>query len=362
MFDKTLKAILLLSPLAYVKGVHLDSVDLKAFPLYAAVLFTASLFSKPQRNINFRPLSYILLIGGYSLFITRFNSTVLSAFINLFLAILIILLIVIHAKEPKEYYKYLMWAGLLNIFVWAGQLNGFAPILTNVNGEPGGVLGNAPRMCMYFTLILPFVFKVNVIVYILFGAIGALTGEWILPFLALIFGMMLFLKGKLSFANFNAITLCGITIMLTGAGLFLLKDHIFLSFARRWVLWKPTIMQIFQEPVRGYGLGIFPHVSGQFIKVPYIVPGISTFYHADTAFSSILQFIFNVGAIGIAWIMYAGWYIKTHFRVTAPMLGVIALVILSMVEYPFEVPKLWPTICFIIATMFIEHERSLQCK
>ena len=56
MFDKTLKLMLLLSPIAYTTGIAIDTFDLRAFSLYVMALFAASLVSKPQRDVDMVPL------------------------------------------------------------------------------------------------------------------------------------------------------------------------------------------------------------------------------------------------------------------------------------------------------------------
>jgi len=339
MFDKILKTCLLLSPLMYVSGVPIDTVDLKAFPLFVILLLIGSLTSKPQRILDFKPLVYIISLSAINLFFFAFNPIVMSAFINLSFGILAIYLIATFCEDHKSCYKYLLWAALLNIIVFIGQSNGISPIIVNLDGQPGGILGNGPRFCTYLAIIVPFAYVIRWWSVILFVLVAVVCKEY-----------TLLLSATLTLTLMQRVIDKRFFLVLLGVIPFLWTD-ITRSFLNRWQLWQPTIDIIFQNKVKGLGLGMFPHVSDQFIKVPCWGKG---FYQADALFSSFLQFLFGVGLLGVGVIFHAIKDLKDNFRITPACLSLLMLIVLCCVEYPFEIPKLWITICFVISVFFIE--------
>lgn len=321
------------------------------FPLYVIALIAASFHSDRQRSVNLKPLSFLLILGAINLYLSKFNPIVLSAFINFSFGVIFISLVANYTQNFSKCLKYAVLAGVFNLAILGSQLIGFDPIITNI-AEPGGIFGNAPRLCMYLMIILPFAWKVNPIFFFLFVVTSLFLGEKVvLIFAPMVMMGFLYKKCIKLQKGFWIISI----IMFSCLGFIMFFNKIIQSFIIRLPIWKSTIEQIFQRPVEGFGLGMFPHVSGQFII---------GYYHADTAFSSLLDFTFGIGLISSVIILtYIG---RVTFNACfkyihkAEVLAFLSLGILCFVEYPFEVPKLWPIICSVIAIFLITQEVLIE--
>lgn len=352
MFDRVFKLLLLLTPLAYTNGISLNVYDQGIFPLSVMTLFLSALWSKPQRNVDYKPLALLLALCGWNFSINKFNPYIYEFLMTLFFGILAVILISIYCKNPRSCFKFIMWAGILNILVFIGQKVGFEPIVSNPNGEPGGIFGNGPRMCMYLALTLPFVLETNFWIGLIYIGIGIFCTEYIILALGIFIWLINLLKfqGKEGYreANFLPaifIIICSILVI------FFLRNSIIQSINIRWLAWKPIIEQIFKRPYLGFGLGMFPRIASQFLDLTS-----GRYSQANHCLSSILYFIFGVGLLGVAWLIYIIQFVIKRFKFNAPSFAIISLLILSTVEYPFEVPKLWFTICAIIGFFLIENK------
>ena len=103
----------------------------------------------------------------------------------------------------------------------------------------------------------------------------------------------------------------------------------------------PTIKEIFKLPLIGHGLGAYYHNIG------------------NDPFNSILSFTYDVGMLGLVLIGYGLWQIRKYFDWSIESLSLIAVIMASMIDYPLEIPRLWPTIAFIIAAFFIKNKEEL---
>lgn len=353
MFDRVLKILLFLTPIAYTVGMPLEKFDLVIFQLAMVALFISSLWSKPQRYLDFKPLSIILILCGFNLAVSQFNNIVLSNFLFLFFGIVIIYLISIYCSDIEGTFKFIMWAGLINIIVLGFQKISFSPIIENSLGEPGGILGNAPRLCIYLALTLPFAAQINFWLIFLYMIVGAICGEYLLT----LFGFVtLFSFGynhdvKIFYKKYGIIIL-----ILVFIGVFFVRGHIVQSLNIRWIAWKPIIEQIFQRPFLGFGFGMLPHVANQFMNLR--ISG-DIYYKIDNCLSSYLYFVFGVGLLGTIWLGYVFKFVKERFMVhKAQSFSVLFLLILCIVEYPFEISKIWFTICAIIAFFIIDNKKE----
>ncbi len=152
MVDKILKLLLLLSPICYTTNISLQVFDLIFFRLGIMLLFCASLFDKPKRDINLAlPIFSILGLCIYNLFIHGFNQIILTYTFNVFLFLLAINIIVNYASNPKEFYKWIKYAAAINIVVFLIQELGYNPII-NTSIDTGGIMGNAPRLAAYLSI------------------------------------------------------------------------------------------------------------------------------------------------------------------------------------------------------------------
>ena len=136
-------------------------------------------------------------------------------------------------------------------------------------------------------------------------------------------------------------------IAYIGVGLYIAAGVIFgipdfhRSITLRLDQWYNILNGFFGAPLRGYGLGIFPwkdvHPSGDSVM-----------------YSSLFEFVMGVGVLGALWL---GWTLnkfKQTFLLCTEGLAVLSLIILSTVEYPCEIPRLWITIVAVLAFYVIK--------
>jgi hypothetical protein len=284
-------------------------------------------------------------IGLVNLFLNNFNPIILTSFINFSFAIIAISIIAIYADDIKSFTKWIVYAGLINIFVLIVQKCGFNFVLNDSTttfgaGEHGGIMGNAPQLGNYLALTLPFAIEFSWIVAIVYLICCFVIKEYTIFLIALVIFCLKFKKLKIPL-------LTGILIL----SVIIYKD-ILNSLQIRWQVWKPTIEVILQRYWIGYGLGTFSSVSNQFIKSPYQV---------DFAFNSYLQFVFGVGLAGAIWLIVLVRKLIKEFSLSTIGLAVLSLGILSLLEYPFEIPRLWITICVIIG-IYIAQTKEAVCE
>jgi len=345
MVDIVLKAILLLSPICYTTGFDLERFNVLFFYCAVMALVGASFIDKPKRHYNCPVMGIFLIFLILQLFWHNFDGAITSATLKICLSLIGIRIIALYASRSDVFLKYMVWGGLVNIFVLALQNIGYNPIFNlPCYGEIGGMMGSGPRLATYLTLTLPFAIKVNPLLALLYVVVCLSLKEVTILFL-LIF--MIFLRIKRA-SHIGS----GIFLVITGiSGFLLFKDQIVQSLNIRWLVWEPTIMMIFNSPQQGYGIGIFPFVSSQFIKGAV---------YADNVFSSLIQFIFAVGLPGF---LFIGWFMRDfikNIRFDHETIAMIALMVLMVVEYPFEIPRMWPTIMAVIGFYLITKKEKMK--
>lgn len=330
MVNKVLKFLLLVSPLAYMANISLRSFSIRFFHLGVIALVIAALLDTPVRKLAGKKLIAGLLgIGLINILLHRMNVVVMGNVLNIFFGIIALVIIICFCKEPRDYYKYIIGAGVISMVVWGFQQIGFNPILnSSPASEMGGLMGNAPRLATYLAAILPFM---PVGLFLLCIGIAVWAKEYTLLIIATV---ILFLKSK---------TIA--TKILIGSvafgGMMFLHQSIIKSFLSRIEIWKEVLTGFFVQPIAGYGLGVFPY------KVE-VAPNIDA-----TIFSSLLQFIVCAGLLGAVWLWFVLKAYKKNFTLGANSLAILSLLILSLVEYPFEIPRLWFTELAIIGFFII---------
>lgn len=339
MFDLILKLGLLLSPIVYGMNVSPDRFDTIFFWLFGVVLFSVSLFEQPKREIPLIVKRIILFLIGIclsNLFWYSFNPICLSVLINIFFGCFVFILIIKYASNSLTFYRYIFYAGLINIAVFLLQKINYNPIFDiKIEGEKGGLLGNGPRLMDYLAMtmpIAPFGF--------FYPLLSLLTKEFLIVGIA---GLIFIRKAN----NKIRISLAFIILLIS---IFFLRQEIINSLHTRWLIWEPTIKIFLKRPLLGYGLGMFSRISSQFIT--------KTGLQVDYAFNSYLQFIFGTGILGLVWLGYVFKYIYSKIKFDKTFFAVLSLCILCLLEYPFEIPKLWITIIAILAFFVIKKEES----
>ena len=273
------------------------------------------------------------------------NNISVVSMLNIVIAVSIIS-VMRNFKDSTKATNIFILASVINLLIVLFSSMGFTPIIENVKGEPGGLLGNAPRLCYYLAITMPFVvekFPLSAIIYI---------------FLSLIFKeiyvsvfAIFFIVKNIHLERRYAYTISLIAFFVLT---FFFFKHISHALSARWSVWEPTIAQAFSKPLFGHGLTVFPFVSEQFIHI--------IGYKVANAFSSFIQFFFACGIAGLIGLTLTISKIGIKFPLKAAAYSLIILALLSIFEYPFEVPKLWPTICFIIAMHLNDTEGSITCS
>lgn len=342
MVDKFLKALLLLSPIVYASVIPLNLFDALFFRIASIALFIVSLFDSPKRSINISKLAgSLILLCGFNLFIHNFNPVVLSNFINLFFGIIILWVIVNYAdKNIRNYYKYIISAGIINIFVFLFQKVGFNPILsTTPIGFEGGIIGNSTRFATYLALLFPVIWGYNWVFGLLTIIISLMTKQYIL--LAVGIAILFIVLKKRRFKNI-ALLLC-ISVIL------LLHKEIYHPLFIRISVWGKVIEEICKRPLLGYGIG----------NLEFLMKDTKVWYTTvNCAFNDYLQFIYGVGVLGIAWIVFYFRKFYKSFQYTLENLSLLGVMIILFLEYPLEIPRLWITIISILGFYLIKRKEN----
>ncbi|MBI4708233.1 MAG: hypothetical protein HY761_09985 [Candidatus Omnitrophica bacterium] len=329
MVDKVIKAILLLSPIVYIRSVAMNNFDLVILHISAMVLFVATFFDKPKRDfVGQKYIVYLLGIGLFSAAMHGFNLFIMDYLVNVFLAVVCLYVVIRYCRDIEGCFKFIVYAGIINILVWVVQVMGFSPVIPNYKymETNGGIIGNAPRLSMYLSIISPFFIAMNKIWWVLLIPIPLIMREAnILMALLLLFLLSDFrLNYKLWVIAFFA------------GAMFLFHDKLINSIASRITTYKEVLTGFFNHPVSGYGLGIYPY--GQEMvntKIDYAV------------YSSLLQFIVGAGMLSIPLVYETiKRYIKNFSRFPES-LSLAILLMLCIGEYPLEIKRLWITIIMI---------------
>lgn len=326
MVDKILKIILVLSPIIWGINTPLNKIDSIFFILSCASLFLASLVDYPKRNINIAiPAISLFALCVFNLFQNNFHSVVLSATINIFFGIVAVLIISNYVSGPKKFYPYIIIPALINIIIFAIQKMGYIAILNTTSAiDPGGILGNAPRLATYFCLILAVAFNVSWILFSLFILVAIVASEHTLLIAALV---LLFLKAK----NIKVkIGLCGLSIL----GIVILIKPIITSILVRVHPWKVIFEEIVRRPLLGYGMGL---------KTDF--------------FNEYLNIWWSLGIMGLVWL----GYVIYKYRKIKNLL-IVPFLIICFTEYPLAIPRIWITLVALIAFSLIQHnQEEIKC-
>jgi hypothetical protein len=337
MFDLALKAILFLSPICYPIGSPLETFDMLFFRIASVVLLIAYLMDRDTvREISMSTkylIASLLGIGVFNVFVNSFHPVTLSSLFNLQLACLDLVLIVTGCKNHKSIFKWIVYAGIVNIVIFTLQRLGYDFIFDNVKQEVGdkqqsGMLGNLPRFTTYLALIVPFAISTSWIGAALFFLVSIWSMQF--PIIACMFVVFSLLSDD------NRTKL----FMVASLGIFcaVFFKHILTSFDVRWNQNAKFVLdKLFNRPLLGYGMGINP------IKD-----------EAEVIGNSFLQFIVQVGFIGLAWIVWAIKKIKPSRSIET--VALYSMFALMMIEYPLAIQKLWLTMIAIVAFAIIKQE------
>lgn len=340
MIDRILKLILLISPLAYVTGIALGRFEIIFFHFCVLALFLASLLDSPKREC-------LLLSKGIVLFLSLcILSTVIHTFqvfsvatlINLFLFCIALNIIHRYMSKPKDYYKYIIIAAGINIVVYLAQRYCFN-FLPFTSYHLGGLFGSAPRLGNYLAIITPIIFSC---LWFTIPVIAVMAGS-LNPIGVFLVMVIKTIKENKEVSKFK-IYFYGLIFILSTVFIYLLHKHIMVSILFRlnsFII--PITTEVFKLPLIGHGLGAY-----------YVNVG-------NDPYNSMVSFTYDVGILGLVLIGYGLWKIRKYFDLSIESLSLIAVIMASMIDYPLEIPKLWPTIAFIIAAFFIKETKEATC-
>ena len=338
MIDKVLKFFLLVSPLCYIFGESLNKFDTKIFHVFCISLFIGALFDRPKRwlykfDIK-KPVMYFFSICLFSSLIFRFNDIIVATTLEYFLALYAMVMIFKYANDPKEYYKFIIWASLINMLIFVIQYLGYSPVLKGSDKDLFGAnLGNLPRLATYLAIIAPILY-----VECIFGFILALIITLAIEPQFASTGIMLLIVLFMSDIKYLK------CMIVAGIVYFATEYHakILYSFKVRGVICQPVIDDFFNRPLIGYGIGVFPYND------------VENTLNDKTLNSSFILFGVRGGILMFVWMGYIFKLFYNNFKKTIPHLCVLSIFILSLVEYPIEIKKLWITMITLFAFSMIE--------
>jgi len=292
----------------------------------------------PARRIR-KPVYIVSLVGLclFSAAVNGFNAVILDNIKVFFFVLVFISIVIIYCRDIEGCYKYVVWAGVINVVVLAFQKIGYNPILSQglVTGEEGAILGNGPRLACYLMITLPVVYsrcKPLVIVWVISTVlIQEYTALAIIPAYCM-----------LSLTRSSKTTFILKVCCLIGsiAGMWFFRESLQQSIGIRLDIWARAGMSFFRRPLIGWGAFTWPQVFNAG-NPPVIGP-------VNYIFNSYFQFIMGVGMLGSVWLFFVMKYYAKLFNFGVESISLLFLFSLACVEYPFEIPRLWITIaCFI---------------
>jgi hypothetical protein len=328
MVTRVFQLLLLISPICVGTNIDMDMFDITFFRTAAMLLFIVSLFDEPRRQVS-KELRFLVVsllgLAFWNVLIHGFTAEGLHNSMNLFLAVMSFLTVYIYADEKANYGRYVLGAAGINLAFFLSQKAGFDPVwnVYPYRGEEGAFLGNQPRLLTYFALVTPFLPLWGVVVSIF---LGLYTKQFVI-FIPVALMILMMTKRRYLYL---------ITILLAG---WIFRQHAIDSFVYRFNnAWVPALVAFFKQPLIGLGIGIEP---------------INEF---EAVGGSFLRFICGIGVMSVAWLYFALKYIRRKLtEVNKESIALVSFVLVSLIEYPVEIPRLWFLIVGIIAFFLIKH-------
>jgi hypothetical protein len=328
MVDKALKAILLLSPLFYVRDIPINNCDFFFFHFSVIALVIACMFDVPKRKmVGKKMIAYGLGLCLYSVMTHKFMPIVSNYAINATLAVLALIIIVQYCTDYRSCYKYIVLAGLINIAIYLFQRVGFSPILQIGDATSmGAIIGNRPRFVMYLCLLIPYFYNVSKLAMIPLFIVTALVAP---NEFSLMLAFLLFFLMSGADIRYKLVAVGALAIAVA-----VFHRHAMMALQFRQVVFGQSLVNFFNAPMYGLGLGVYPLGLEQMTtsKVDY------------TIYNSFLQFIVCGGLLTIPLLIEGFKKFIKHFRNDVPCKVISILLLLGLYEYPLEITRLWITI------------------
>ena len=289
------------------------------------LLFISALYDTPKRDFKIKKLMSLFLgICIFSVVVNGFEIRNISALINIFIGCVDVIILAVYSENLKKCLNWLIVGLGINTLFMITQMFGFTQFAAEKIGqykEFGGIIGNAPRFAAFIALCLPFVSVWYIIPALILGILLKEASIFVSILVILVYQLVKQMKYKtLAFVSIGVLGLIGF-----------FHSYILQAFSIRLTVWKTLLENLFQRPLIGFGLGFFDI--------------------ADYGFS-IMQWLYGVGILGIGFIVIClkrmEWYM-------------VPLLFLCIVEYPFEIPRLYPLIIFVIAYYAINQREERLC-
>jgi hypothetical protein len=332
-----IKAFLLLSVIGYLPGHSLNNFDAKFFHLCAIVLGMCALIEPPKRdapNILVIPFGMLVVLNAL---MHNLDNAVMYWCLNASIFMFIVCVVTMYADTPEEYFRWIAIGAMINISVALMQKAGFSPVLdTTPESHPGGLMGNSPRLSTYLAAILPIMWDISIPMFL--ACVGiSLAGD---PQCAII-GV----AAVVVFCRVRNVYMRGSLIVLAVAGAVFLREHILESLRIRFDVWGKFLKLFFKAPLRGFGLGTIPGRE-RVVSVDYAIH------------SSVLQFVFGSGIFGALYVIGLMNELKTRIGRDPLSLSMVAIALLSIIEYPFEITRMWFTMASLIGLFIVKSQEK----
>lgn len=347
MVDRVLKIILLFSPLAFAARITPGKFEILLFHLSLLLIFLASLVDKPQREsgILSKGLAVFLLFGLINSAIHLFPAYSIATLYSLTLFCIFVDIVYRYMREPSSYYRYIKIAVIINIIVYLAQRYWFN-FLPFTAYNLGGIFGSGQRFGIYLAVVTPICFSS---LWFIIPIISTMT----LSLNAFPIFLTMVLKEiykKINWKNFESNLVQSAVFFLvfiaTLGIITVLREKILTSILFRinsFII--PAIQGIFNSFLFGNGLGAYYNNVG------------------NDPYNSLMMFTYDTGIFGLILALWGLWLIIKRLDWSIASLSLIGVILASMIDYPLEIARLWPTIAFILAAFFINKNRKeiAQC-
>jgi len=189
-------------------------------------------------------------------------------------------------------------------------------------------MGNAPRLMVYASVILltlPFWLVV----------LAVATGIWVKE-ICIFVPLAIYLYTKLRKRWLVLTFIVGVIVFFR---------EIWQAISIRLNAWKSALAFMSAQPIAGLGWGGYMRAH----------PDIAI-YRDTATMSSLVEYVAGVGVLGLIWLFCAGKAFVGRFKPRKEDLVMLSILLLCVIEYPFDIPWLWFTLATLISFYLIKRE------
>lgn len=276
-----------------------------------------------------KPFVYLSIISLINCVMHNFNVGVLNSTINCCLGVILVWVGYTHISRTKYIKITLCFIALL--FFAHILISNYTGInfLKEFSPELGSLIGSSPRYSNFVGIILPVSFQLSPLLAIFLTLSSMFVGEFT-P--CIVLGILFILHYKMF-----RVLICLIMVIFSINNFTYILEH----FSNRVQTWMSVIIVYLQHPIKGVGFGLY------FAGKQALPLGCD-----NMIFSSILKAFTGLGIMFIGWAVYAQKRFKIEFK---PCDAIpLSIILMSTVEYPFEIGKLWYVIAILLSIWLIE--------